>query len=106
MTDPNLPPERIVVEEPRHTTVNVQPERRGGGAGLAFVVGGLLVLAAIIAFFVFGNGGTAVKDAADTNVDVDVNLPDLPQAPKLPEAPTLPPVEPPTLPSPGPSPTN
>jgi hypothetical protein len=100
MTDPNLPPERVVVEPERHTTVNVQPERRGGGAGMAFLVGGLLVVVAIIAFVLFSGGGNPVQDAADTNVAVDVNLPSLPDAPRMPD------IEPPTLPTPAPAPAN
>lgn len=99
MTDPNLPPPERVIVEPRHTTVNVQPERRGGGGGVvAFLVIGLLVVVAIIAFVLLNGSENPVTDAADTNVDVEVNLPDLPEAPKLPEAPSLPPVEPPTVP--------
>ena len=81
---------------------------RGTGASgnlIAFIVGGLLVLVAVIGFVVW-NGGQAAKQAADTVVDVDVTLPSLPDAPKLPDTPTLPPVEPPTLPSPGPQPAN
>lgn len=99
MTDPNMPPERAVVQPERQTTVNVQPERRSGGA-MAFIVGGLLVVVAVIAFFVWNGGSNPIDKAADTNVDVDVNLP------SLPDAPTLPPVEPPTLPAPGPAPSN
>lgn len=69
--------------------------RSGGGAGLAFIVGGLLVAVAIIAWFVFGRGMTPeTKD-----VDVDVNLPSV-------EAPKLPSVEPPSVPSPSPAPAN
>ncbi|MBU2379770.1 MAG: hypothetical protein KJ824_11455 [Alphaproteobacteria bacterium] len=87
--------------------MNVQPERRGGGGGvIAFLVGGLLVVVAIIAFVIYNGGANPVTDAADTSVDVDVNLPSLPDAPTLPEAPNLPPVEPPTLPQPGPAPAN
>lgn len=99
MTDPNRPHERVVVEPERHTTVNVQPERRSGG-GMAFLVGGLLVVVAIIAFVLFSGGGNPVQDAADTNVDVDVNLPSLPDAPRMPD------IEPPTLPTPAPAPAN
>lgn len=44
----------------------------GGNAGLAFIVGGLLVVVAVIAFFVFGRG--AMPDATK-EVNVDVNLP-------------------------------
>lgn len=100
MTDPNLPPERVVVvDPPRQTTVNVQPERRGGG-GMALVVGVLVVVVAVIAFLVWNGGSSPVDRVADTNVDVDVNLPDAPKMPDLPN------VEPPTLPSPGPAPSN
>jgi hypothetical protein len=98
MTDPNVPPERVVVQPERHTTVNVQPERSGGGGGvIAFLVGGLLVVVAIIAFVLYSNGASPIRDAADTKVDIDVNLP---------EAPKLPQVEPPSLPQPGPQPVN
>lgn len=45
----------------------------GGNAGLAFIVGGLVVVVAILAWFLFGRGG-----APDTkNVEVDVNLPEV-----------------------------
>lgn len=101
MTDPNLPPERVVVvDPPRQTTVNVQPERSGGGGAMAFIIGGLLVVVAVIAFLVWNGGSNPVDKVADTNVDVDVNLPDPPKMPDLPN------VEPPTLPSPGPQPAN
>ena len=100
MTDPNLPPERVVVvDPPRQTTVNVQPERSGGGGAMALIVGALLVVVAVIAFMVWNGNSNPVDKVADTNVDVDVNLPD---PPKL----DLPNVEPPTLPSPGPAPSN
>ncbi|CAN5382676.1 hypothetical protein BH10PSE2_BH10PSE2_18100 [soil metagenome] len=52
----------------------------GGNAGLAFIVGGLLVVVAIIAFFVFGRG---MMPGQSKNVNVDVNLPKV-EAPKLP----------------------
>lgn len=100
MTDPNLPPERVVVvEREPHTTVNVQPERSGGGGGfIAFLIAGIVIVLAVVAFVVL-SGNSPAKDAADTNVDVDVNLPKM-------EAPQLPNIEPPTLPTPGPAPTN
>jgi len=101
MTDPNIPPERVVVVDRQpQTNVNVESPRSGGGDGgfIAFLIGGLVVVVAIIAFVLL-SGDNPVKDAADTNVDVDVNLPKM-EAPKLPE------IEPPTLPSPGPAPSN
>lgn len=55
----------------------------GGNAGLAFIVGGLLVVVAVIAYFVFARGGMEPTK----KVDVDVNLPKV-EAPKLPDAPT------------------
>ena len=55
----------------------------GGNAGLAFVVGGLLVVVAVIAWFVFARGGMEQTK----KVDVDVNLPKV-EAPKLPDAPS------------------
>lgn len=104
MTDPNTPPPERVIVEPTHTTVNVQPEKSGGGGGVvAFLVIGLLVVVAIIAFVLLNGEGNPIEDAADTNVAVDVNLPDLPDAPTLPEAPSLPQVEPPSMPGPAPA---
>lgn len=45
----------------------------GGNAGLAFIVGGLVVVVAIVAWFLFARGG-----APDTKqVDVDVSLPEV-----------------------------
>ena len=46
----------------------------GGNAGLAFIVGGLLVVVAIIAWFVFGRGGVGGETK---DVNVDVNLPEV-----------------------------
>ena len=74
----------------------------GGNAGLAFIVGGLVVAALVIGFIVYSNGGFGGQ-AEDTNVDVDVNLPELPAAPEMPE---LPNIEPPSVPQPNPSPSN
>jgi hypothetical protein len=51
----------------------------GGNAGLAFIVGGLVVVVAIVAWFLFARGG-----APETKqVDVDVNLPEV-SAPAVP----------------------
>ena len=43
--------------------------------------------------------------ATDTNVDLDVDLPEAPSLP-APELPDLPPVEPPSVPDPTPAPAN
>ncbi|WP_253189131.1 hypothetical protein [Brevundimonas sp. LM2] len=97
MTDPNLPPERVVVVDRQpQTNVNVQPERRSGGGGfIPFLIGGLVIVVAIIAYVLL-SGNNPVQEAADTDVDIDVNLPKM-------EAPQLPNIEPPTLPSPAPA---
>ena len=52
----------------------------GGNAGLAFIVGGIVVVLAIVAYFVFARGGMA-PDSKDINVDV--NLPEV-SAPAVP----------------------
>lgn len=97
MTDPhnNIPRETPTT----HTTINVEPERRrsGGGAGMAFIIGGLLVAVLVIGYFVFVRGGAV--EAPSRDVDIDVNLPKM-------EAPKLPPIETPTVPTPSPAPAN
>lgn len=55
----------------------------GGNAGIAFIVGGLLVVVAVIAFFVFSGG----MPNANKDIDVDVNLPKV-EAPSVPTPPT------------------
>ena len=42
----------------------------GGNAGLAFIVGGIVVVLAIVAWFVFARGGA--PETKDINVDVDL----------------------------------
>ncbi|WP_296168692.1 hypothetical protein [uncultured Brevundimonas sp.] len=104
MTDPNRPIDpQERPEVVHHTTINAAPERRSSGGGaLAFIVGGLVVAALVIGFIVFSNGGFG-GEAKDTNVDVDVNLPELPEAPKMPDMPNI---EPPSVPQPNPAPSN
>jgi hypothetical protein len=95
MTDPNIPPR----DDRPHTTIinNDGPASRGGGggSGLAFIIGGIVVVLAVIAWFVF-SGRTA---DADRNVDIDVTLPEVnlpePPANPLPEVPSPAPAEPP-----------
>ena len=50
----------------------------GGNAGLAFIVGAVVVVLAIVAYLVFARGGGETK-----NVDVDVKMPEV-QAPAVP----------------------
>ena len=52
----------------------------GGNAGLAFIVGGVVVVLAIVAYFVFANGGMGNQTK---DVNVDVNLPKV-EAPSVP----------------------
>lgn len=40
----------------------------GGNTGLAFIVGGIVVVLAIVAYFVFARGGAT--DSKDVNVDI------------------------------------
>jgi hypothetical protein len=58
---------------------------------LAFLVGGLLVVVAIVAWFMFAGGPPRTPD----KVNVHVDLP----KPELPTTPPTPPVTPPTTPS-------
>lgn len=52
----------------------------GGNAGLAFIVGGVVVVLAIVAYFVFAGGSMTPKTQ---DVNVDVNLPKV-EAPSVP----------------------
>ena len=56
----------------------------GGNTGLAFIIGALLVVVAVIAYFVFTGGMTQKK-----KVDINVSAPQL-DAPKVPDAPKPP----------------
>lgn len=51
----------------------------GGNAGLAFIVGGIVVVLAIVAWFVFMRGGA--PETKDINVDVNVPEVSAPAAP-------------------------
>lgn len=53
-------------------------ESRGGNAGLAFIVGGLLVVVAIIAWFMFARGGAPEAPSIPSEVDVNVSAPAAP----------------------------
>ncbi len=52
----------------------------GGNAGLAFIVGGIVVVLAIVGYFVFARGGMAPESK---DINVDVNLPEV-SAPAVP----------------------
>jgi hypothetical protein len=55
----------------------------GGSPWLAFVVGGLVVVAVIIGFMVYSGQSLT----PDRSIDVKIEAPQLPDAPKLPEVP-------------------
>ena len=52
----------------------------GGNAGLAFIVGGIVVVLAIVAWFVFARGGMAPESK---DIDVDISVPEV-SAPSVP----------------------
>jgi hypothetical protein len=62
----------------------------GANAGLAFIVGGLVVLVAIIAWFVFGSGRVPEPERPNLDVDITVPTPRLPEVPDRPAPPELP----------------
>ena len=55
----------------------------GGSPVLAFIVGGLLVVVAVVAFMLY-SGRTA---APNKSIDVNIQAPQLPDPPKMPDAP-------------------
>lgn len=66
-----------------------QPRRSGGSnTALAFVVGGLLILVAIIGWVLLTGQGPTV--APPDSVDVDVELPRAPTPPPMPDPQPLP----------------
>jgi len=92
-TPPPPPPEERVVHQ---TTINTAPERKSGGSWLAFLVGGLLVVVALIGWAVYSGQTPVVTEPAEVNVDIDLPRPTMPDTPKLPDRPALPDVQPPT----------
>ena len=66
MSDPTTDPAR------NNTTTTTTTTKSGGNAGIAFIVGILVVVVAVLAYIVFGGdtGGTA-----DTSGDVNVTRP-------------------------------
>ena len=72
-------------------------------AGLAFIVGGLLVAVAVIAWLVFAGGRAPAPSTPELNVDFNVPTPRLPEVPDRPAPPDLPrPSEPPQVAAPEP----
>lgn len=62
------------------TDNNTNNSGGGGNAGLAFIVGGIVVVLAIVAYFVFARGGMAPESK---DIDVDINVPEV-SAPAVP----------------------
>jgi ABC-type transporter Mla subunit MlaD len=60
----------------------------GGNAGMAFIVGALVVIVAVLAFLMVSGGGFTQKKKVD--VDITASAPQLPDAPKAPAAPSPP----------------
>lgn len=56
-------------------------EKSGGNGWLAFLVGGLLVAVAVIAWFVMSGGQAEPTVAIPDSVDVNINAPEVPAAP-------------------------
>lgn len=44
----------------------------GGNTGMAFIVGAIVVVLAIVAYFVFARGGMSGAETKEVNVDVDL----------------------------------
>ncbi|MES2861509.1 MAG: hypothetical protein V4701_08555 [Pseudomonadota bacterium] len=59
---------------------NTNSNSGGGNTGLAFIVGAVVVVLAIVAYFVFARGGMAPETK---DVNVDVKLPEV-SAPAVP----------------------
>ncbi|MFN3668005.1 MAG: hypothetical protein ACK4VY_01720 [Brevundimonas sp.] len=57
-----------------NNTPNNNNNGGGGNAGLAFIVGGIVVVLALVAYFVFARGGMAPETK---DIDVDINVPSM-----------------------------
>lgn len=88
MTDQN--PDHRPAEPTHHTTVINTGEKSsgGGGAGLALGIGAILVVLAIVAYFLFARGDQTPAIPEKVDADIDINLPDAPKMPEMPSVPT------------------
>jgi len=59
---------------------NINNNGGGGNTGMAFIIGAVVVVLAIVAYFVFARGGAGPETK---NVNVDVDLPEV-SAPAVP----------------------
>jgi hypothetical protein len=73
-----------------HTTINRTEAKPSGGNGtMWFLMGGLVVVVAIIGYFVMGDGGLPTSDASQSaggNVSINVETNDAPATPAPTEA--------------------
>lgn len=61
--------------ETTHTTITHTPARSSGsGATLWFLLGGIVVVIAVIVFFVFGDGVPSTQSSEPTGGDVSVTV--------------------------------
>lgn len=51
---------------------NINNNGGGGNTGMAFIVGAIVVVLAIVAYFVFARGGMGGGETKEVNVDVDL----------------------------------
>ena len=104
MTDPNIPPPE---REGRQTPTPAAPStaKGGGGAVLAFIVGGLIVAVAVIGWLLYTGARPAAPEPPEVKLDLHVPAPRLPHVPDRPSPPELPrPVEPPSVTASAPTP--
>lgn len=64
--------------------------RGGANPALAFIVGALVMVVALLAWFLFGRGEPTLPETPNLNVDITAPAPRLPEAPDRPAPPDLP----------------
>lgn len=75
----------------------------GANIGIAFILGALVVVVAVLAWFLLGRGGAPAPETPNLNLDITVPAPRLPDVPDRPAPPELPtPTEPPQVAAPEP----
>jgi ABC-type transporter Mla subunit MlaD len=58
---------------------NINNTGGGGNTGMAFIVGAIVVVLAVVAYFVFARGGAPETKKVDVNVDLpEVSAPAVP----------------------------
>lgn len=64
--------------------------RGGVNLGLAFIIGALVMVVVVLAWFLFGRGEPTRPETPNLNVDITAPTPRLPEAPDRPAPPDLP----------------